>query len=91
METLILFLADAMSSGDVIDMTLLENLAMDKHQIMTDIRGKYLDARRTDSEEEKGILLDLTIHYEHCVWIINRLANLIKRGVPEIAPGENQQ
>ena len=91
METLILFLADAMSSGDVIDMAMLENLAMDKHQIMTDIRGKYLDARRTDSEVEKGILLDLTIHYEHCVWIINRLANLIKRGVPEIAPGENQQ
>ncbi len=78
-ETLMLSLADAMESGDAGDREMLDKITVDKNLIMKDFRTKYLSSIDVGKSTEKAVLLDLTNHYEHIVWIVNRLSCLLER------------
>lgn len=78
-EALMMSLSDAMMSRDVVDMDTLDKLTLDKGSIMKDFRKRHLDSLEATDAKDKSVLIDLTNHYEHIVWIINRLASLLKR------------
>ncbi len=78
-EVLVMSLAEAMASGDPMDIEMLDKISADKRSVMKEFKRKYLDLPEGAAAAEKSVILDLSNHYEHSVWIINRLTSLIEK------------
>ncbi|MEZ7891047.1 MAG: Na/Pi symporter [Candidatus Wallbacteria bacterium] len=83
LDAILLTASDAFASGEELETDILINITADKGDLMDNLRTKYIGAQQELQSDEKVTLLFIIEQFEKSVWLMRKLAILIKNEVSE--------